>query len=355
MLFYRVVALAIIAALCVPAQGRKKKKEEKEVTQELEVLKDPPHALIADASRLTFYVTPLSSKGLLSQQVRDGLKSLFNQARNSQFARIRAFVAGSGDLRRVQAIVSEEFTDKRLSLPTLSVVQVGALPLEGAQVALEAIAIDRKPQNPSGLAFIAGQPATAKDGVALLRKAVESTGASPENVRKVTCFLDSLDNLNNVRTEMATAFPKAAGAYVQLRRDSIGDFVECEAVAALTSPPGKPLQLIGSIADRYSQAALVGPGKVVLTGTQMAFGREEGDVRLAFGRLVKALDGVGVSPKSVAMTSVYPLTRNVADHVRKVRFEYFDRTQPPASTLLFFEGLPSLDATFAIDVVAAAQ
>jgi enamine deaminase RidA (YjgF/YER057c/UK114 family) len=38
-----------------------------------------------------------------------------------------------------------------------------------------------------------------------------------------------------------------------------------------------------------------------------------------------------------------------------VRFDYYDRSHPPASTLLLFEGLPSLDATVAIEVAAAAN
>jgi len=35
-----------------------------------------------------------------------------------------------------------------------------------------------------------------------------------------------------------------------------------------------------------------------------------------------------------------------------VRGEFFDSAHPPASLLLLFEGLPSMNAGFAIDVVA---
>jgi len=38
--------------------------------------------------------------------------------------------------------------------------------------------------------------------------------------------------------------------------------------------------------------------------------------------------------------------------VRKIRFEYYDPARPPASTLLPFEGLPSMDASFAVDAIA---
>jgi hypothetical protein len=36
-----------------------------------------------------------------------------------------------------------------------------------------------------------------------------------------------------------------------------------------------------------------------------------------------------------------------------VRAGYYSSTAPPASTLLSFEGLPSLDAAFGVDVIAA--
>ncbi len=38
--------------------------------------------------------------------------------------------------------------------------------------------------------------------------------------------------------------------------------------------------------------------------------------------------------------------------VRRVRFEFYSQANPPAATLLLFEGLPSLDASFAVDVIA---
>src|SRR3954470_13981441 len=123
---------------------KKKKKDDEEITQTLAEPKDPPAATVADANRLSFFVSPLSAKGLLSQQLRDALRNLLAQARGSQIVKIRAFVAGSGDLRRVPAVVSEKFKDKRHTIHAVSVVQVGALPLVGAQVILEATASDRK-------------------------------------------------------------------------------------------------------------------------------------------------------------------------------------------------------------------
>jgi hypothetical protein len=70
-----VLALCALAALAGPFD-KKKKKSEEDVTQVLQLPKDPPSAVVAETARLGFYVSPLSSKGLLSQQVRDALKAL---------------------------------------------------------------------------------------------------------------------------------------------------------------------------------------------------------------------------------------------------------------------------------------
>ena len=98
--------------------------------QVLELPKDPPQAVVVDTQRMAYYVSPLSAKGSLSQQVRDGLRTLVGSARGAGIVKIRAFVAGTGDMRRVQTIVSETFTERRQPLPALEVVQVGALPLK---------------------------------------------------------------------------------------------------------------------------------------------------------------------------------------------------------------------------------
>ena len=55
------------------------------------------------------------------------------------------------------------------------------------------------------------------------------------------------------------------------------------------------------------------------------------------------------------MAGFYPLSTSLAAQVRKIRFEFFDKSRPPASTLLPFEGLPAMDAGFAVDVVAIAN
>jgi enamine deaminase RidA (YjgF/YER057c/UK114 family) len=367
--------LALLAAFCAaavvlsPLAAKKKKKgEDEEIqTQTLQVLKDPPGAVIADTNRLAFHVSPLSARGLLSQQVRDGLKVLLRATGGASIVKLRAFVAGSGDLRRVHDIVSEVFSERKQALPALTTVQVGALPLEGAQVVLESTSVTKKDTSEYGMAFISGQGATsdhpldpvlplAQKALASLRVAVKGAGSEPSDVLRVTCFLSSLDKIQEVRRTFDTEYPGAAANYVQLQRAPAHAVAECEAVARLRRNAGGSLQMLNpeglTHSSNFSQVALVGASKVILSGTQVSFGFQESDARLAFQRLEKALEQLGGSLKSTAFSSLYPLSPSLAEQVRKIRFDYYDRARPPASTLLLFEGLPSMDAGFAVDVVA---
>lgn len=343
------------------AWGQKKKKNDEDpATQTRPLLKDPPAAIPGRTQRLVFHVSPLSSKGLLSQQVRDGLNALLKANRGATILKLRAFVAGSGDLRRVQAIVSEEFTDHKLNLPALSTIQAGGLPMEGAQVVLESIAEEKRIVNPNGLAFFAGQQAKdAGQSVAQLEKAVKEAGVRSDQVLRATCFLSSVDDIPAARHAIANAFGNAAINFVQTQRLALERLTECEAVGRLDSPPSAPVVFMNppGLAQNpnYSQIALVAAPKVVFSGGQLAFGGQDRDIRLAFDRLGKDIEPLGVTYKDVFWTSVYPTTLPVANAVRAARFDYLDKSHPPASTFLLFEGLPSLDATVAMELIAASR
>lgn len=360
----RWVALACaFSLLCLTAQ-RKKKEEE---TQTLQVPKELPSAAVGETRRLAFHVTPLSSKGLLSQQIRDALKAISRESGGETVLKIRAFVAGTGDLRRVRDLVSEVFTDRRQPLPSLSLIQSGGLPLEGAQVVLEYITSSRKELQPFGLAFLSGQtassenpqdpvpPLTAKS-LAALRQVVHAAGSEPTDVVRVTCFLSSLDHLDASRQIVASEYPKAALNFVQTERVPTRALASCEAVARLRSAPEAPLMLrnVDGLppVPGESHMALVSSSRVVLTGTQVSFGYEEKDARLAFDRIGRVLEQSGVSMPDVAFAHYYPLSAGIAAQVRKVRAEFFTGSRPPAATMLLFESLPSMDAGFAMDFVA---
>lgn len=345
--------------------GQRRKKDE-DATQTLQLPKPLPNSTTGDTGRLTFFVTPLSGKGLLTPQIHEALKALSRQAGGDTVLKIRAFVAGSGDVRRVRDLVSEYFTDRKQPLPVLSLIRSGGLPLEGAQVVLEATAATRKVVNPHGLALLSAQVATSDNpldpvaplgskSLAQLRGALRAAAADSDDVVRVTCFLSSLENLAATRDPVAQAFPRAALNFVQTERAPGQALAACEAVARLSSDPGRLhfLNPAGLVAQPgRSVLALLGSPQVVLTGTQISFGAQERDGRLAFERLGKELAEAGVSFRDVAFAHLYPLSGGIAAQASKLGGDFFDPRNPPAGTTLEFEGLPSMDASFAIDVVA---
>ncbi len=355
------VALVCGLAILAPAQ---RKKEKEEQTQTLQIPKDLPAWTAGETRRLKFYVTPLSAKGLLSQQIRDGLKALFRAAGGDTVLKIRAFVAGSGDLRRVRDLVSETFTDRHQPLPVLSLVRAGALPLEGAQVVLEGIGMGKKEVNPSGLVYISAQPAVsdnpldpvqplAEKTLATLRQRLKASGSEAANVLRVSCFFSSLDNLAQIRLGVDAEYPRAARSYLQTQRAPAQAVAACEAVVRAQGEV--PRLAFGPSQDGLSQFARIGAPRVVLTGTQSSYGYEEKDARLAFERLWKSLEPAGVTARDVAFVHYYPLAPAITRQIEKIRAGFFDLAHPPAGATVVWEGLPSMDAGFAVDIVAVKE
>jgi len=151
----------------------------------------------------------------------------------------------------------------------------------------------------------------------------------------------------------------AALSFVQLQRSPFRSVVECEAVARASRKAQGRVQFENPAglaqSPNYSQLALVSAPRLILSGTQVSYGYQDSDARLAFQRLAKALEAGGSSVKDIAFASFYPLSSSIAEQVRRIRFEFFDKQRPPAATMQPFEGLPAMDAGFAVDVVAIAR
>lgn len=365
MRIFRIAVAGLVCLSLVTFAQRGKKKDEEPVTQVLELPPDPPSALTADPSRLVFDVAPLTTKGLLSQQVRDQTKWILSRYGKLRIIRIRAFVAGSGDMRRVQSVVAEMFSEKRIPLPVFTVALVGALPVNGAQVQMEITAEGSKTVNPNGLAFIAGQlvqggpgaarvAALSRESMTRVKTAMAAAGGATP--RRVTCFASSIDAASEIQQAAASMFPKTPFTLVQSQRAFARPQAECEAVASLARPPAAPVVRINPpslpAATRYSHIAAVNAPRLVFAGAQMAFNFEDADAKLAYERLEKTLASSGSSMKQTVMIGAFPLSQNLAGLVRKYWLEFLDQAAPPASTLMVLEGLPSMDAAFALEVIA---
>lgn len=339
------MAAAVMLVSESAADGlQRKKKQEEEITQTLELPPDPPAAVTADPARLAFLQAPLSAQGLLSRQTRDGLRVLMQSARGARFVRIRAFVAGTGDLRRVQSIVAETFAEKKQPLPVLTVAQVGMLPLDGAQVQLEAVIEQRKPAG-AGTVFAAAAAASPQEALERIRKTLQEAEATADTPSSLVCGASSPDLLEPLRRAAYQAFPRVAYVGFQLQRIPAPPLVACQAAAPIAKPVENGVR-------RLDSGVAVSAPKIVISGAQLAFRYEESDARLAYQRLDRTLQQAGSSLKQAVVLHVYPLSSQLAELARKVRPEFVDAARPPAGLVLPLEGLPSIDGAFALEAVA---
>src|SRR6201996_4494649 len=149
----RSVAVDLSLALAWLALGGQRKKNEEPKTQVLPLPPELPMALMADTETLDFHISPLLKTGGLGAQIRQSLNDLIRDTHGETIVKLRAFVAGAGDARRVEAEVAKLFTEHKLPLPVLTVLQVGALGDEAAKVVIEAVVATHRVTNPEGLAF----------------------------------------------------------------------------------------------------------------------------------------------------------------------------------------------------------
>jgi len=282
---------------------------------------DPPSIVEGNTSQLVFHVSPLSSKGLLSQQVEDALKALDKANGKATILKLRAFVAGTGDLRRVQTIVNGLFTDKKLPLPVITTIQVGSLTQEGAQVIMESVSEETKPVNSAGLGFFpAVDAASGADAVAALHAAMAGAPAL-----RITCFADSLPEAEAARIAAAKLFPKLAGVFVQSTRYTLGSHAACEGIAQ-----GGPVQ----------------NPKLIFAAAQLTFGEQDGDLAQAFDRLDKAIEPA--LRADAVFLDAYAVTQAIADKANAL-------AAPTPRSSFYIEGLPTQDATLAVEAVIAGK
>ena len=316
-------------------------------------------AALANTQNLTFGVAPPSPQGTAVQQARRIASRL-----PKNLVSVTAFVAPAEDLAAVRQALESGLA--RYGQPALAVVGVGGLGDPGARVSIEHVSSAARPVNPHGIAFVAGQPASAEKPLAEvaplveksfadLRKAHAAAGLTGAEVLRLTCFVSSLADLAAVRRLAAAEFPAAAHNYVQLVRSPDRAVVECETVLRLRSSPAERLKMVQpeglASSPNYSHVALLAPGKVAFSGLHYAAGTQDPDARSLFSSLGQTLTAAGSSLRGVAMSSLYPTSPAASDLIRRIRFEFYDRARPPASTMLVFESLPAA-ASFAAQVVA---
>src|SRR3982751_1547891 len=102
------IALLSVNSSGLYAQKRSKKNEEPK-SQVLPLPPELPMVLAADTQGLDFHISPLLKSGGLAVQIRRSLNDLLRDTKGETIIKLRAFVSGVGDARRVQTEVTSIF------------------------------------------------------------------------------------------------------------------------------------------------------------------------------------------------------------------------------------------------------
>jgi hypothetical protein len=346
---FRIALVSILlAAVSAPVSaGQKKRKDEEPKPQVLPLPKELPRAQVVDSRTLGFRVTPLLKNGRLSVQIKDTLANLLRDTHNGTIVKLRAFVAGAGDSRRVQELVSEMFSEKKLPLPVLTLIQVGALGNETSAIVMEAVVAGKKVENTNGLAFLAGQSGPSLDtALSKVAESMKAANLSSGDVISTTCFASRFGDYPSMLNSLTTAFPHAAVNLVQAVRDPFDSRCTCEAVARISNP-GKT----ESRRAADSRVFLVPGSQVVFTGLQLSFGTYLDDANSALSRLARDLESVHVDIRDAVSINAFSLNPAAVSALQKTMPKFDIR--PDTLTIQPVEGLPSLDAALGMEAVLA--
>lgn len=336
----------MMAMFSIALFGGHKKKHEEPKPQVLPLPKELPMALATDTRSLVFRNTPLLEKGRLSVQIKNSLAYLIRESRGDNIVKMRAFVSGAGDSRRVKELVSEIFTDKKLPLPVLTIVQVGSVGNDAAGVVIESVVSSKKVENPNGLAFFAGESSGSLEGaIAKLESSIKTVSLDSSDVVRSTCFAARITDYPSMRNAMTAAFPSAAINLVQGLREPIDSENTCEAVARLKSP----VQGASHPHTADSRVFFVTSPQVVFTGMQLSFGTFLDDANSALSRLQRDLNAVHARIGDAVMLNAFSLSPAATSALRKTMPKF----DVPVETLTVepVEGLPSLDAALGMEAI----
>ncbi len=347
-LWYRAALAAVLVTVLFTFYSpilhaqKKKRKEDEPKSQVLPLPRELPMVLEADTKGLDFHVSPLLKTGGLAAQIRRSLTDLLRDTHGETIVKLRAFVSGVGDARRVASEVSALFTSRKLPLPVLTILQVGGLGDNLAQIEIEAVVSTPRTLNPNGLAFLSGQTGSSlAEALERLQKSAKAAVVLPEQIVSCTCFVSRLESDSQERATLQGAFPKAAVNAVQALRDPPNDTNMCEAIGQLGSASTESHLLL----LKDARASIVRSPKLVFTGLQLTFGSYLDDAREAFNRLQRAAS-VAPGADSTVQLNAFSLDLTSGSALRK------STSAPPSTfTTQIIEGLPAMDASAGIEAV----
>jgi len=301
-----------------------------------------------ETSTVRYQVANPEPKGTLVDQIKRAKEMI-----KGRVFKYRVFVRWDTDTGLISTI---------LRAPVLSIIRVAALPVINQKISVEAISDGGS--NPQGLIFVSGQGVSEDENVPLVEPLVDGAlknidtalrgaGTTVENVVAVTCYLSSTTDFEAVQKLAAARYPRAAINHLQIPIPYGRALVECEAVARAGS------QQIGFVSPdgltksaNFSQVTGVHTPRVVFSALYGAKPCTAAAVRSMFQSLASGLKKNGASIQDVAFSYLYPNSVDGTDLTRSVRFEFYSKEKPPASTLVPFSGFSDKDVCTGVEVVA---
>jgi hypothetical protein len=351
------VSAAVLLSIGIQQAGAQKKKYEEPKSQVMPLPRELPMALAADTASLDFHVSTLLKTGGLAAQIRQSLNDLLRDTHGETIIKLRAVVAGAGDARRVQTETTGIFTEHKLPLPVVSIMQVGALGFEPAKVVIEAVVATHRAENPGGLAFVAGQiGASLPEALAKLQRGASAAAVTPGEILSATCFTSRMESYDAARTSIQSVFPKALINVVQALRDPLNDASMCEAVGRLPAAPGSdPASKRQVTWLSGARVTLVRSPQLIFTGMQLTFGSFLDDAHEAFLRLQRVASTAQMGQPAGQASGQVPVQVNAFSLNASAGSAVSKTTSYPQSTFTVqtVEGLPAIDASSGIEAIFA--
>jgi len=306
--------------------------------------------VVTPTESLRFQVINPEPKGTLTEQLERAESKV-----KGRVYRYRVFVRPEADVKPFSIT---------LRAPVLTIVRVAALPDKDQKVSLEAVTSGGR--NPHGLVFISGEGVTGNEATPKVapmvttaldnvNKALHAAQLAPPDVLSLTCYISSLEDIADVRKLTASRYPKAARNHLQIPIPFGRALVECEAVArakgavGFLSPEGLPKS------PNFSHVAGVSAKKIYWSGVHTAPSCDEAGVRKMFEDLAAGAKKENAALDQVAFSYLYPNSRQAVDLIRNIRFGFYSKERPPASTMILFNGVENANACAAVEVAAPVQ
>ena len=305
--------------------------------------------VVVDTEEIRFQLALPDPKGSLMEQMHQ----VRGRIEAKKIFRYRAFVRGDADVGQFSGYLKSD---------VLTIVRVAGFPEKNQKIALEAVTKGGK-NGPAGFIFISGQGVSKSEHVAKVQAmaqtafnnidvALKAIDHGPVDVISLTCYLSSMDDIKDVQKLATARYPKALRNHVQIPLPYGKSLVECEAIVRAKKPVTfhSPEGLVKS--PNFTQIAGISSKQMYWSQLHTSNGCGEQSVREMFQSLNDAMTKSGASIKDVAFSYLYPSTQDGTDLTRKVRFEFYNKEQPPASTLVPFMGYEAKNACAGVEVVA---